>query len=55
MHPVQNRFGRCAPSIERSLEQLSTLWEETIIPNGGRAANWLGLIMENPLRLSDIR
>lgn len=50
MRPIQTRFGRCAPSIEKSLEQLSNLWGEVIVPNGGGAANWLGLTTQNPIR-----
>ena len=44
------RFGRCAPSTEKSLLALSELWGETIVPNGGGAANWLGLTTQNPVR-----
>lgn len=50
MRPIQTRFGRCAPSIEKSLEQLSNLWGEVIVPNGGGAANWLGLTTQSPIR-----
>jgi hypothetical protein len=50
MRPIHTRFGQCAPSIERSLEALSELWGETIVPNGGGAANWLGLTTQNPVR-----
>ena len=50
MRPIQTRFGRCAPSISKSLQALSDLWGETIVPNGGGAANWLGLTMQNPVR-----
>ena len=50
MRPIQTRFGRCPPSLEESLEQLSDLWGETIVPNGGVAANWLGLTTQNPIR-----
>ena len=35
MRPIQTRFGRCAPSTEKSLLALSELWGETIVPNGG--------------------
>ena len=41
MRPIETRFGRCAPSTEKSLLALSELWGETIVPNGGGAANWL--------------
>lgn len=50
MRPIQTRFGRCAPSINKSLQALSHLWGETIVPNGGGAANWLGLTTQNPVR-----
>ena len=50
MRPIQTRFGRCAPSIHKSLRALSELWGETIVPNGGGAANWLGLTTQNPIR-----
>ena len=43
MRPIESRFGRCAPSTEKSLLALSELWRETIVSNGGGAANWLGL------------
>ena len=42
MRPIETRFGPCPPSIEKSLQSLSALWGETIVPNGGSAANWLG-------------
>ena len=50
MRPVQTRFGPCAPGIGKSLAALSELWGETIVPNGGGAANWLGLTTQNPVR-----
>ena len=50
MRPIPTRFGSCAPSIQESLKQLSKLWGETIVPNGGAAANWLGLTTQNPIR-----
>ena len=50
MRPIQTRFGRCAPSIHKSLQALSELWGETIVPNGGGAANWLGSTTQNPIR-----
>ena len=50
MRPIESRFGRCAPGIEKSLLALSELWGETIVPNGGGAANWLGLTTQNPVR-----
>lgn len=50
MRPIQTRFGRCAPSVHKSLQALSELWGETIVPSGGGAANWLGLTTQNPIR-----
>ena len=50
MRPVETRFGRCAPSVKKSLEALSEHGGETIVPNGGGAANWLGLTTQNPVR-----
>ena len=50
MRPIESRFGRCAPGIEKSLLALSELWGETIVSNGGGAANWLGLTTQNPVR-----
>ena len=50
MRLIETRFGRCAPSIEKSLQALSELWGEMIVPNGGGAANWLGLTTQNPVR-----
>jgi len=50
MRPIQTRFGRCAPSIHKSLQALSELWGETIVPSGGGAANRLGLTTQNPIR-----
>ena len=50
MRPIESRFGRCAPSTEKSLLALSELWGETIVSNGGGAANWLGLTTQNPVR-----
>ena len=39
MRPIESRFGRCAPGIEKSPQALSELWGETIVrepanPNG---------------------
>ena len=50
MRPIETRFGRCAPSVDKSLQSLAKLWGETIVPNGGGAANWLGLTTQNPVR-----
>ena len=50
MRPVQTRFGLRAPRREKALAALSDLWGETIVPNGGGAANWLGLTTQNTVR-----
>ena len=50
MLPVQTRFGQCAPLIDRALATLAALWNETIVPCGGSAANRLGLTAQNPIR-----
>ena len=50
MHPVETRFGRCAPRIGKTIEALSVLWGVTIVPCGGSAANRLGLTTQNPVR-----
>ena len=50
MRPIQTRFGLRAPSLEKALGALSALWGETIVPNGGDAANWLGLTTQNAVR-----
>lgn len=50
MCPIQTRFESRAPSLEKALIALSALWGETIVPNGGDAANWLGLTTQNTVR-----
>ena len=50
MRPIQTRFGLRAPSVEMALAALSELWDETIVVNGGDAANWLGLTTQVPVR-----
>ncbi len=50
MRPIQTRFGLRAPRLEMALASLSALWGEIIIPNGGGAANWLGLTTQNTVR-----
>ena len=47
MRPIQTRFGLRAPSLEQAITALSSLWDETIVSNGGDAANWLGLTTQN--------
>ena len=50
MRPSKTRFGSCAPSIDKAINELSRLWGETIVPSGGSAANRLGLTTQNPIR-----
>ncbi|MCY3598516.1 MAG: DUF6088 family protein [Gammaproteobacteria bacterium] len=50
MCPIQTRFGLRAPSLAKALAALAALWGETIVPNGGDAANWLGLTTQNAVR-----
>ena len=50
MLPVETRFGPCAPSVEKAIASLSSLWGEAIVPCGGAAANALGLTTQNPVR-----
>lgn len=50
MRWIQTRFGLPAPSLEKVLSALSELRSETIVPNGGDAANWLGLATQNTIR-----
>ena len=48
--PRKTRFGEYVPNIEETLEYLSVLWGDTIVPCGGSAANCLGLTQQNPVR-----
>ena len=50
MRPIQTRFGLRAPSLEQAITALAGLWGETIVSNGGDAANWLGLTTQNAVR-----
>ena len=50
MRPIKTRFGSCAPSIHKAINELSRLWGEPIVPSGGSAANRLGLTTQNPVR-----
>ena len=50
MRPIETRFGLRAPRREKALAALSKLWDATIVPNGGDAANWLGLTTQNAVR-----
>ena len=50
MMPVETRFGRCAPGVDKGIEALAALWNETIVPCGGAAAHVLGLTTQIPVR-----
>jgi len=50
MRPIQTRFGLRAPSLDQAITALASLWGETIVSNGGDAANWLGLTTQNAVR-----
>ena len=50
MRPIQTRFGLRAPSLAQAIAALASLWGETIVSNGGDAANWLGLTTQNAVR-----
>ena len=50
MRPIPTRFGLRAPSLEQAITALASLWGETIVSNGGDAANWLGLTTQNAVR-----
>ncbi len=50
MRPVETRFGPCAPSVDKALNALADLWNETIVPCGGAAAHVLGLTTQIPVR-----
>lgn len=47
--PVETRFGRRPPRIEKVMASLSELWGETIVPSGGASANALGLSTQIPV------
>ena len=50
VNPVETKFGRRPPTVEKVIESLSALWGETIVPSGGAAANALGLTNQIPVR-----
>lgn len=50
MRPIPTRFGLRAPRREKALAALSEVWGETVVPNGGDAANWLGLTTKTTVR-----
>ena len=50
MRPIETRFGTRAPRVAKVLAGLAKMWDETIVPCGGAAANCLGLTTQNPVR-----
>ena len=50
MRPIHTRFGLRAPRLEDAIASLAAFWGEIIVPNGGGAANWLGLTTQNTVR-----
>lgn len=50
MRPVETRFGRRAPSVDKSVSALGKLWGETIVSCGGASAYVLGLTTQMPVR-----
>ena len=50
MRPIYTRFGYRAPRLAKALPALAELWGATIVPNGGDAANWLGLTTQCAVR-----
>lgn len=51
VRPIETRFGKCSPAVEKVIASLSELWGEVIVPCGGGAANVLGLTTQVPVRL----
>ena len=39
LRPIETLFGLCAPSIEKVMGALATLWGETTVPSGGAATS----------------
>lgn len=50
MRPVETRFGRRAPGVDKALAELANLWGEAIVPCGGASAYVLGLTAQVPVR-----
>ena len=52
LHAARSRPGSAlrAPSLEQAITALASLCGETIVSNGGDAANWLGLTTQNAVR-----
>lgn len=50
MRPVETRFGRRAPTLDKTLTALAHLWGQTIVPSGAASAHLLGLTTQIPVR-----
>lgn len=48
--PVESRFGRRAPSVEKTVEGLATAYGEHIANSGAMAAYALGLTTQVPVK-----
>ena len=48
--PVKTRFGTRPPELEKTIDALSRLWGEIIVPSGSSMANALGLTTQTPVR-----
>lgn len=51
MLPIMTRYGKRNPYIDKVIDALEKLWGSPIVPNGGAAANCLGLTTQNMVRL----
>ena len=50
VRPIEGRFGKRPPSVERVVQALAASTEETIVSHGAAAANALGLTAQAPIR-----
>ena len=50
VRPVRTRFGNRPPSLHKVVDSWTELFEETIVPSGGSAANAFGLTTQVPVR-----
>ncbi len=50
MRMIETRFGPRGPDTYLAIAELSKMWDETIVPSGGAAANCLGLTTQNQVR-----
>ena len=51
MRWIRTRWGNCGSNIQGAIQNLASMWGETIVPCGGSAANCLRLTTQNPVRL----